>query len=59
VCIKFSADLEKGATETLAMIRQTFNEEYMSCTWVFEWKRPNSPSLQKAKTGEEHAHCFV
>jgi hypothetical protein len=49
VCIKFYADLGKGATETLPVIRQVFREECMSHTWVFEWKSPNSPTLKKAR----------
>jgi hypothetical protein len=32
VCIKFCANLGKSA-----VIRQVFEEENMSCTWVFEW----------------------
>jgi hypothetical protein len=36
-------------TETLAIIRQAFREESMSCTWVFEWKSPNSLRIIKAR----------
>jgi hypothetical protein len=31
------SNLRKRKTETLAMIRQAFKEEYMSPTQVFEW----------------------
>jgi hypothetical protein len=49
--------------ETLAMIRQMFLEESMSCTLVFELKSPNSPRTKKGQTGEkpsqDHAHRFL
>jgi hypothetical protein len=37
MCIRFCAYLWISAVETLALIRQVFGEESMSCTWVFEW----------------------
>jgi hypothetical protein len=42
VCIRFCANFDKGAVETLAMIRQAFREDSMGCIWVFEWKIPKS-----------------
>jgi hypothetical protein len=36
----------------LAMIRQTFGEESISHTWVFEWKSPHSQRPKKARQGK-------
>jgi hypothetical protein len=35
--------------ETLAVIRQVFEEESLSLTWVFEWQSTNSPRPEKAR----------
>jgi hypothetical protein len=36
----------------LAIIRQVFREESLSCTWVFEWKSPNSLRLKGTRQVE-------
>jgi transposase len=36
-CIKFCANLGKSATETLTMIQQTFRDQFLSRTQVFQW----------------------
>jgi hypothetical protein len=54
-CSKFTANV----IETLTMIRQTFREESMSCTWVFEWKSPNSPRLRKARHVESKVNSML
>jgi hypothetical protein len=49
VCIKFSANLGKSATETLAMIGQVFGVENMIHIWAFEenaWFRPGKTFLE-------------
>jgi hypothetical protein len=45
----FCTNLRKTATETLAMILQTFWEEIMSRTRMFEWKIRNSPRSKKGQ----------
>jgi hypothetical protein len=35
--------------DTLAMIRQAFTEESMSCTWVFEWHAQFKTGPKKVK----------
>ena len=37
MCIKFCANLEKSATETLKMIQQGFGDQNLSRTQVFQW----------------------
>jgi metal-responsive CopG/Arc/MetJ family transcriptional regulator len=37
VCIKFCANLEKSATETLTLIQQAFRDQILSRTHVFQW----------------------
>ena len=37
VCIKFCANLEKSATETLTMIQHGFRDQSLSHAQVFQW----------------------
>jgi hypothetical protein len=53
----------KGATDTLAMIRQAFGEERISHTRAFEWHARFRANQKKGETGEEqsqeHDHHFL
>jgi hypothetical protein len=49
VCIRFCAILRKSAMEIMTVFRQSFREEIMSHTQVFEWKSPSSLRLEKAR----------
>jgi hypothetical protein len=43
------SNLGKSKAETLAVIKQAFREESLSCTRVLEWKSSNSPRPTKAR----------
>jgi hypothetical protein len=46
-------------TDTLAIIRQAFREESMSCAWVCEWRSPNSSIAKKARHVKSKANNML
>jgi hypothetical protein len=50
--INFCAEIGNSASQTLAMIRQVFGEEIMSCTWKFKLTE-----TEKGEIGEKSRAC--
>jgi hypothetical protein len=61
-CHQICVNLGRSATVTLAMIRQVFGEETISCIRVFE-QMLGSGQTKKGEKGQvhsqEHAHHFI
>jgi hypothetical protein len=60
VCIKFCANLEKSATETLKMIQQGFRDQSLSRDRMFQWHarfKTGRTSVDDDERTRRHTSC--
>jgi hypothetical protein len=56
--INFCAKIGNSVSQTLAMIRQVFGEEIMSCTWKSKLTKTEEGKTSEEQS-QEHAHHFL